>query len=1408
MSISQLLSDLARQGIKLLADGDQLQIRAPRGTLSADLRGRIVENKSAILSLLQRDPLEGNLEAQASAVTVPADRHLPFPLTDIQKAYWMGRTGAFAVPTGIHLYQEYDCVDLDIERLDRAFRSVVNRHGMLRARTLPEMHQVVEPELDSAIEVVDMRALSTSDIEARLASMRGAMSHRIYDTERLPLHHIVAARVDDRRVRLLVSIDLINVDAGSLAILFKDWMSYYTAPGTPLPPLELSYRDYVLALEARKNLDPYRRSLEYWKRRAAELPPAPALPMAADPATVGKVGFEHHEVSLSAASWDRLKERAREAQLTPTVVLLAAYAEVLGWWSAVPRFTMNVTFFNRLPLHPEVNHIIGDFTSMLLMDIDTSSGQTFEQRAQGIQQQLWEAMEHREVSGIEVQREVARIWRQHQGALFPVVFTSMLNKRVEGMDALNGLGECVYSITQTPQLLLDHQVSERDGAITLVWDIVSGVYPEGFIRDMFQAYTEILGRLADEDAPWRQASIDILPAAQRARREAVNATGADFPEELIHELFAQQAAAAPDRVAVITSEKILTYGELDRLSNQLAHELRAMGVGPDDRVPILMEKGWEQIVAVFGVLKAGGAYVPLDAAGSEERLKRIVQDSEARVALTQAEHAPSLSWLEGVRLLVVDGRAALAGEDRPLSSVQGPRNLAYVLYTSGSTGQPKGVMIEHRSVTHRMMEVATRWNLRPEDRALAVTALHHDLSVFDMVCVLGVVGGAIVLPDADKTRDPAHWIALMREHKVTLWNSVPAFLQMLVEHAEHRLAQDDAVPTSLRWVILSGDFIPVDLPDRLRALLGGVEVVGAGGPTETTVWDICYPIGKVDPTWKSIPYGKPMRGASYHVLNERLRECPDWVPGELYIGGVGLARGYLRDEEKTRERFITHPSTGERLYRSGDKGRWLPDGNIEILGRADLQIKIRGYRIEPAEVEEALKKDPGVRDAVVVAVGDSAASKRLVAYVVRERGEARTEPPVHADKPVQEPGTLSDAEKGQFILGRPGLRHDVGDKPLVNLGAPEQGDASLESYARRRSIRTFLEAPILLADLGRFLSCLSLVEPEGAVLPKYLYPSAGGLYAVQTYLHVKPGRVEGLEGGYYYHDPRGNQLRRLSDEGLDAQVHAPSNVDMFAEAAFVVLFVGKLDALKPVFGSLARDLCLLEAGYMGQLLMDRAPSCTLGLCPVSAIDFERVRPALGADPSCVLVHGILGGRVDPDQYAVSALGQESSPKRALRARGEDLSELLKRTLRTRLPEYMIPSVFIEIEALPLTSNGKVDRKALLDLKQAPAEPQGERILPRNALEESLAAIVKEVLGIAEIGIDQHLFDMGATSVHVITIAGRLRKLTGRDVPVTEVFRSPNIGALAAALSGPQGEAVSLRRAQDRVEARRKARMRR
>jgi pyochelin synthetase len=984
MNVSDVLTELARLGIQLRADGEQLVLHAPKGSLTPALQDQLRAHKPELISMLRRRSEAARGALQLEVTPRPEERHQPFPMTDMQQAYWVGRSSAFEMGgVACQLYFESDSADLDVPRLAAAWRRLIDRHDMLRAVVGPDASLRVLAEVPPyEIEVTELSEHSAASAAEALAARRAEMSHKVAPTDQWPLFELRASRLAGGTIRLHFRIEVLIADGRSIFNLLREWGELYRDPDRALPALELRYRDYVVAEHAHRSGESYRQSERYWLERLATLPPAPDLPLARrfDPAAQHR--FVRRSFVLDARRWARLHEHGRALGLTRSSLMAAAYAEVLRSWSKSPDFCLNVTVLNRPPVHPQIDQIVGDFTITLLLAA-SGAGATFEQRALDLHRQMTSDLEHGSFSAVRVLRELARQRGSKRAALMPIIFTSPLGARLEDSTVTDFLGTLVYCITQTPQLWLDHQVSERDDELVVTWDAIDANFAPGVLDDMFAAYQELLHRLADDPAAWRGATRRLVPRAQLDRRARANATAALLSPALLHQPFLQRAAEAPHRPAVLCGDVTLTYGELRALSCQLAHRLRARGAGPGQLIAVVMEKGWQQVVAVLAILQAGAAYLPIDPALPAERLHHLLAHGQVAIALTQAPWRDALRWPPQLDAIVVD-RAGLAAEStEPLPILGSWDELAYVLYTSGSTGVPKGVMIDHRGALNTLLDLNARFQIAPGDRVLGLSALNFDLSVYDLFGTLAA-GAALVLPDAGGLREPGHWAELMRRHRITLWSSVPALMQMLVESLEGR---GQPLVESLRLVWLSGDWIPVDLPARIRALHPNVELISMGGATEASIWSILYPIGDVDPAWPSIPYGWPMVNQTFHVLDERLEPCPDWVPGQLHIGGLGVARGYWRDPARTDEAFWTDAASGEPRYRTGDLGRYLPDGSIEFLGREDSQVKIRGHRIELGEIESALRGHPQVRAAVVAAVGKERGQRRLVAYVVAEPGD-------------------------------------------------------------------------------------------------------------------------------------------------------------------------------------------------------------------------------------------------------------------------------------------------------------------------------------------------------------------------------------------------------------------------------------
>jgi len=910
------------------------------------------------------------------------NRHESFPLADIQHAYLVGRRRGLELGgVSSHSYFEFDCPALDLSRLTTALRAVVDRHDMLRAVTVPDGGQRVLDEVPPyEIACTDLRGHRDAEQAAELGRLRGQLGDVVRPTNQWPLFDVRVTVLDDDRMRLHFGIDLLFVDMRSLFVLLAEWYRFYDDATYSPVPLEATFRDHVLARQALLDEAEGARAQRYWLSRLGELPAAPDLAIATAPERLGRPEFVRLSTTVDEQHWAAFRAAVEPRGLTPEGALLAAYCEVLRAWSKRQDFTLTVALLDRQPLRPQIHDVVGDFLTPSLLAVPDRGDQTFINRACAVQRQQLADEERATFGGIRVLRELTRAQADGRNIAMPVVFSSTLGSE-PGADTLGLFGELVHSADQTPQIWLENQILESAGGIVLNWNAVAGLFPAGMLEAMFDAYQALLHRMADDETVWHSTgSVVDLPATHIGERDWANDTATDLPARRLHELVAAAAERTPDAVAVIAEGAEVTYRELTEDAHRLAHRLRKTGAGePNTLVAVTMRPGSALISALLGVLHSGAAYVSIDPDLPEQRRLALLGRCRASAVITDTELRERLSWPAGLVVITAEDQATRRCAAEPAASGQSLDDLAYVIFTSGSTGEPKGVMISHRAAGNTVQDINQRFGVDPTDRVLALAPTGFDLSVYDIFGVLSA-GGAVVIPAPERTNDTSHWTELVDRHRVTIWNSVPAPMRLWIESLSGGAPGSGA---SVRLALLSGDWIPTSLPGQIRDRFPEMAVISLGGATEASIWSVFYPIGAVSRAWASIPYGKPLANQTLHVYNDRLEPCPTWVTGEIYIGGVGVAIGYWADPERTAERFVIHPHTGDRLYRTGDLGRYLPGGDIEILGRTDFQVKINGYRVELGEIEAALSQRPGIRQALVAApVYPHTGQRQLAAYLV------------------------------------------------------------------------------------------------------------------------------------------------------------------------------------------------------------------------------------------------------------------------------------------------------------------------------------------------------------------------------------------------------------------------------------------
>jgi mycobactin phenyloxazoline synthetase len=969
--------DLIQMGlnsIRMMALAGGWRKRGAKVTFAELAASPTIDSWHGLLSANEiRSAAEPIVDRPTEPVAEPVFEDAPFPLAAMQHAYWIGRSDEQELGgVAAHLYVEFDGGAVDPARLERAVSDLVQAHPMLRTRFLPNgTQQTMAVPGRRVFSVVDLRGQTSDMVETALAELRDRKTHQRLDIEHGQVIDVTLTLCSEVRSRLHLDIDMLAGDAMSYRVLVSDLTELYRGAARPTPGY--SYRRY--RTERQQDSAARERDRSWWRQRLAELPGAPELPAV----PVGERTAPHRTVRY--ARWmapdakQRLVAGAHQRGITPAMALAAVFADTIGGWSAQSKFLLNVPLFQRESVHPDIDHVIGDFTSSIMLEVDVTADVSVVERARQMQRTMYESGSHAGYSGLEVLRDLGRY--RGEPVLAPVVFTSALDLgELFADNVIETFGEPVWIISQGPQVLLDVQVTELRGGLLLNWDVRESAFPGGLIDAMFARFTEAVERLATGDAGWDAEAGARLPAAQAEVRAAINATDGPVSGRCLHQGFFEHAAADPEAPAVVWgldgTEGAWSYGDLAERSLAVAGALRARGVRPGDAVAVQLPKGRDQVLAVLGVLAAGGTYVPIGFDQPNVRRAKILETADVVAALMRNGADMSAA----IPCLSVDS-ARDYSEPLPAPVFPDTGTIAYVLFTSGSTGQPKGVDVPHGAAMNTIDALNEWFEVGSNDRALALSALEFDLSVFDIFAMFSA-GGTLVAIDSAQQSTAALWVKLLRRHRVSILNCVPSMLDMILELGGEELGD------SLRAVILGGDWVGANLARRLATLVPGCRFSGLGGATETAIHStICEVIDEPPAHWATVPFGIPLRNVRCRVVSPSGRDCPDWVPGEFWVGGANVAAGYRNDPQRTAERFVEHD--GIRWYKTGDMARYWPDGTIEFLGRADHQVQVRGYRVELGEVETALRTLPGVRHAIAAVVGASA--PKLVAAIAGNPGE-------------------------------------------------------------------------------------------------------------------------------------------------------------------------------------------------------------------------------------------------------------------------------------------------------------------------------------------------------------------------------------------------------------------------------------
>jgi len=973
MNLNQFLAELAQRGVKLWVEDDTLRFRAPKGVMTSEARDFLVLNKAKIISLLSQNKISAN---DTDRTIVPVSEKRDIPLSFPQEQLWFLNQ---LDPNNVS-YNEIFALRflglLNLVALEQSLNKIVERHAALRTNFTTvngQPVQVIAESLILTVPVIDLSNLPASDREIEVQRLATEQAQKPFNLVSDPLIQATVLKLTETEHIFLLRTHHIVWDGWSLGIMFRELAAFYNDLCQELPPLPTQYPDFAVWQRQQLTGEVLDSLQTYWQEQLLDAPPLLELPTDRARGVTQTFRGKHYRFFISKPLTEALIDLSRREKVTLFMMLLTAFQTLLYRYTGQDDIVVGSPIANRD--RAEFKDLIGYFVNTLVLRTCLAGNPSFEDLLSRVRKVTLGAYAHRELP-FEKLVEILQPERSlSYTPLFQVMFMLLDELPEIQMEGLRVSPLAVETGMARTDLVLC--VEKTASGLIGEWEYNTDLFDDGTIARMTDHFQTLLEGIVANP----KQTISELPLLTPAERHQLlgewNNTWAEYPfDKCIHQLFEEQVERSPDAVAVVFEESQLTYRELNARANQLAHYLCERGVGPEVLVGLCVERSLEMLVGLLGILKAGGAYVPLDPMYPSERLAFMLKDSAVPVLLTQEKLVEKLSQ-HSARVICLDSNWAEIHQhsNSNVANQVTPDSLAYVMYTSGSTGQPKGVSVIHRGVV-RLVKENNYANFSPEEVFLQLAPISFDASTLEIWGSL--INGArlVVMPSHTPSLQELGQ-ALKHYQITTLWLTAGLFHLMVDERL------DDL--RKVRQLLAGGDVLSVPHVEKLLHQLNGCILINGYGPTENTTFTCCYPITDPSQIGNSVPIGRPIANTQVYLLDIQMQLVPIGVRGELYIGGEGLARGYLNRPSLTEEKFIPNPFSdelGSRLYKTGDTARYLPDGNIEYLGRIDNQVKIRGFRIELGEIEAVLSQHPGVRETAVIARDFVAGDKQLVAYVV------------------------------------------------------------------------------------------------------------------------------------------------------------------------------------------------------------------------------------------------------------------------------------------------------------------------------------------------------------------------------------------------------------------------------------------
>ncbi|HKW35891.1 MAG TPA: amino acid adenylation domain-containing protein [Candidatus Acidoferrum sp.] len=936
------------------------------------------ENKRKVLERLRRGDGAGSRQQLVIPRRPPNE---PIPLSFPQLQVWLHSQMETDVPFYNESITFYHHGPLSPSVLERCLHEIVRRHEIWRTtfelRDGEPVQIVNPPPAVFALQMMDLSGLPEAERSAEALRVATDNARLPFDLNKGPLLRALLVRLADEDNRLYMTFHQIIFDGVTAQRVFlPELASLYRAFSagvpSPLPEPSIQYGDFAHWQRKTVPAGVWEQRLAFWRSRLSG-----ELPLLELPTTGVRPNMETHRGEVLRFSWanalvDRLRDLSEQQGVSPYMTLLASFATLLFRYTGQEDLIIGGLSAGRN--HADTELLPGFFVNPLAFRIDLSGNPTFREALARVREVVLEGLSHEGLPFAEVVKDIQPKSDPNQHPIFQV----LLSQQPRDSAVPPGWNWVIEEVSSGGSkmdmfVIFDDRGDCLTGSCTYNPDLF---HASMIARTVHNWHTLLTAIAADPDQSI--ADLPILTAdEQRQCLAEWNQTEAEYPRKCLQKLIEAQVQRTPEATAIMLEEERLSYGELNACANQLAHYLRKLGVGPEDLVGVCMGRSAKMMVALLAILKAGGAYVPLDPLYPEERLAFMIKDSGLRFLFTDEPWRTKLSD-QVLRVVHIDKDWPIisreARENPPIQT--GPENLAYVIYTSGSTGVPKGIQICHSSLVNLLTSMRTCPGLTEKDSVLAVTTISFDIAALELYLPL-MVGARCVLASREASADGQRLSNMLDRYQITVMQATPSTWKLLLESGWPG-------KSDLK-ILCGGEAMPRELAEQL---IGRARSVwNMYGPTETTVWSSVY---QVTSCAGSIPIGRPIENTQIYVLDRNMYPVPVGVIGELYIGGDGLARGYLNSPKLNAEKFIPdpfHSQTGARLYKTGDLARYREDGNIECLRRVDNQVKIRGFRIELSEIESVLRKHPTVGDACVIVREDTSGDLRLVAYIVPSNGQ-------------------------------------------------------------------------------------------------------------------------------------------------------------------------------------------------------------------------------------------------------------------------------------------------------------------------------------------------------------------------------------------------------------------------------------